>query len=178
DMHILQMFAMRHELGLTERQYTDMPRYTGSALNPPTKRSRRRLARLSDVTAVKYDCCVNSCCCFTGPHAEGESCPFCDEPCFGPNHHARQTFSYLPFAPRLRALYGHHQQSEEMRYRAQQPNHEGSEFNDYTDGKYYHQLHTRRIFIEGHGESVLFFSQDTDVALALSADGFNPFKKK
>ncbi|KAH7097853.1 hypothetical protein BKA62DRAFT_623344, partial [Auriculariales sp. MPI-PUGE-AT-0066] len=178
DIHMLHTFAMRHELGLTERQYTKMSRFQHTAPNPPTKRTCRRLACLSDVNAVKYDCCINSCCCFTGSYAGSQTCPICDEPRFGPQGHARQSFSYLPFTAWLLALFAHRQQSQDMRYRAEQPDRGGSEFNDYTDGSHYRRLRTQHVFIEGHGKSYLFFSKDTDVALALSADGFNPFKKK
>ncbi len=36
-----------------------------------------KISRLSHVTEVSYNCCVNTCCCFTRTHAGLNSCPFC-----------------------------------------------------------------------------------------------------
>src|SRR5258708_21289092 len=35
-----------------------------------------RISKLSHVTEVSYDCCVNTCCCFTRTYTGLDSCPF------------------------------------------------------------------------------------------------------
>ncbi|KAK6980584.1 hypothetical protein R3P38DRAFT_2579849, partial [Favolaschia claudopus] len=42
---------------------------------PSRQRLQTQIAFLSGVVPVKYDCCVDSCCCFTGQYAELEECP-------------------------------------------------------------------------------------------------------
>src|SRR5258707_13485671 len=36
-----------------------------------------RILKLSHVTEVSYNCCLNTCCCFTRTYAVLDSCPFC-----------------------------------------------------------------------------------------------------
>src|SRR5258706_8975034 len=36
-----------------------------------------RMLKLSHVTEVSYDCCLNTCCCLTRTYAGLNSCPFC-----------------------------------------------------------------------------------------------------
>src|SRR5260221_2894454 len=36
-----------------------------------------RILKLSHVAEVSYDCCPNTCCCFTGTCTGLNSCPFC-----------------------------------------------------------------------------------------------------
>jgi hypothetical protein len=64
----------------------------------------RRLAILSGVNPVLYDCCVNSCMAYTRNHSNETHCLFCHEPrCHhGKPHHQ---FSYLPFAARFQGFF-------------------------------------------------------------------------
>src|SRR6202035_830230 len=55
-----------------------------------------RMAILSGVEPVNYDCCVNSCMAYTGKYQHREDCPFCNEPRYTTKRHARRTFMYLP----------------------------------------------------------------------------------
>ena len=41
----------------------------------------RRIASLSQIKTIVYDCCINSCCAFIGTNFKSaQSCPFCHEP--------------------------------------------------------------------------------------------------
>ncbi|KAJ7676134.1 hypothetical protein B0H17DRAFT_1140111 [Mycena rosella] len=64
---------------------------------PSLYQLQSEIAFLLGVNPVKCDCCKRSCCCFAGPYAELEECPYCEEPWFnsaailGPSHPPSQS---------------------------------------------------------------------------------------
>ncbi|KZV97728.1 hypothetical protein EXIGLDRAFT_595860, partial [Exidia glandulosa HHB12029] len=178
DRMLLRAFAMRHSLGLSARQYSLIPQFLEGVYLPSVAHERTRVAQLSHIKSEKYDCCIKSCCCFTGDYADLDQCPFCKASRYTASGAPRKQFSYLPVGPRLVGIYANVLQSERMRYRAQQPNRNGAEFHDFTDGSHYRHLRRKRVFLDGHRQAWMYFSDDCDVALALSTDGFCPFKKR
>src|SRR5258705_12769461 len=52
-----------------------------------------RILKLSHVTEVSYDCCLNMCCCFTGTYAVLNSCPFCKHTWYNSEGHLYKKLS-------------------------------------------------------------------------------------
>jgi hypothetical protein len=106
--------------------------------NPPPslRTTRTQVSALSGVDPVLYDCCVNSCCCFVGPHASAAQCPFCQEAHYDTNRKARSQFTYIPLIARLVALYSNAEISRKMQYRSEHNSQPGI-VTDIFDGSVY-----------------------------------------
>lgn len=141
------------------------------------QRLQTRIAFLSGIKPVCYHCCVSSCCCFTRSYATLEECPFCHESRFDSNHQPRNTFAYLPLAPRLVNMFLNKQQVRHMEYRSTYK-HRNGPAEDVFDGMHYLRLLHTRVTINGKTLPHQFFSQPTDIAIGLSTDGFCPFKRR
>ncbi|KAJ7168387.1 hypothetical protein C8R43DRAFT_817578, partial [Mycena crocata] len=139
---------------------------------------QKRMAFLSGVKPVKYDCCTNSCMCYTEKYATLQRCPFCHESRLDGEGKPRREFQYIPIIPRLVALYTNKKQSETLQtYRAEFVP-EPDKVKDVFDGTHYQQL--LRTFVTLHGKKLnhKFFSDRRDIALGISLDGFAPFKRR
>lgn len=144
---------------------------------PSLYQLQSRIAYLSGVKPVYYDCCINSCCCFVGPYATLDKCPYCDENCRGSDGKRRNAYPYLPIIPRLVNMFLDKDMCEKLRYRSQYPFHPDGVYDVFDSEQYRHLLHTRPVI----GDDVLphtFFSHDNDIAMGISTDGFGPFKKR
>jgi len=129
-----------------------------------------------------------SCCCFVGPFANLQQCPYCKLDRNRPNGTPYKTFSYIPLIPQLSALFSSEEQVETMQYRARyfEPSNdpardgraEQGKIKDVFDGRHYKKLLNSFLDIEGHSTNHKFFSDRRDIALGLSSDGFAPFKKR
>src|SRR5258705_9038326 len=64
-----------------------------------------RISKLSHVTEVSYDCCLNTCCCFTRTYAALNSCPFCKHAWYNLEGHSYKKYKYLPIEPRIKSLF-------------------------------------------------------------------------
>ncbi|KAF7334087.1 hypothetical protein MVEN_02314400 [Mycena venus] len=136
-----------------------------------------RIAFLSGIKPVKYHCCKRSCCCFVGLYEALDTCPYCDEPRYDSRRRPRATFDYLPLIPRLKALFADSDMCEELRYRAHYKS--GTEnISDIFDSLHYRRLRKRNVRANGTVFEHLFFDQDTDIAMGLSADRVCPFKNR
>src|SRR5258708_27224329 len=60
-----------------------------------------RISKLSHVTEVSYDCCPNTCCCFTRTYAGLNSCPFCKHALYNSEGHSYKKYKYLPIEPQI-----------------------------------------------------------------------------
>ena len=141
------------------------------------KVARTRVEFLAVFKPVHYDCCVSSCCCFVGPHAELSNCPYCNQPRFNSKGHARKRFTYVPLIPRLVAYYKNHAFARDLQYRSQF-RHEAGVVKDVMDSRNYSRLRETYVTVNGHVQPYKYFSDDRDIALGLSTDGFCPFKRR
>jgi len=117
---------------------------------------KRKVRELSGVDSIVFDMCINTCVAFTGPFAELEICPKCNEDRYDPlvlaSSHGkkkvpRQKFHTIPLGPQLQALRRSPQASIKMRYRqqrteeilaeVQQNGGRINEFDDYCHGRDY-----------------------------------------
>lgn len=138
-----------------------------------------RAARLSGFQPQRFDCCINSCCAFTGPHESKTTCPYCAEPRHNAAGKPRQTFIYLPIIPRLKAFLASKPMAEEMTYcNKEQHKHTPGVIRDVMDSENYRTLLTKQVTVDGKQLDHKFFEDPRDVALGLSTDGFAPFKRR
>ncbi|KAF8154332.1 hypothetical protein K438DRAFT_2077030 [Mycena galopus ATCC 62051] len=101
DLAILRAFALKTEDNLTNATFDKLPFTFPDSYIPTLKVTKARIEFLAAFKPIPYDCCPNSCCCYVGPHAEENKCPYCNEPRFKSNGKARKTFTYVPLIPRL-----------------------------------------------------------------------------
>lgn len=147
------------------------------------KVTKARAEFLAAFKPVPYDCCINTCCCYVGPHAKLEQCPYCKEPRYRPNpdpdapKRPRKRFTYVPLIPRLTAFYKSQSMIEKLRYR-HVFNHEDGIIKDIMDGKHYARLRAQNVVVDGKQLLHKFFSDLRDIALGLSTDGFAPFRRR
>jgi hypothetical protein len=87
-------------------------------------------------------------------------------------------FNYLPFIPRLVAMYANPTKAKEMQYRAFEHEHTPGKISDIFDSYIYRRLLGERVVIKGSNASHIYFSDPRDVALGLSTDGFCPFRRR
>ncbi|KAF8155834.1 hypothetical protein B0H34DRAFT_783545 [Crassisporium funariophilum] len=129
---------------------------------------------LSGFKPKLYNCCLNSCCCYIGPHAELKSCPYCSEDHFKADGQPCKCFMYIPIIPRLKAFAANTKIATSMKYHSEYksiPNIVA----EIPNGAHYSKLRKTRVKI---GNKVLdhqYFSDPLDVALGLLSDGFAPF---
>ncbi|KAM5545162.1 hypothetical protein V8D89_001273, partial [Ganoderma adspersum] len=177
DHQLLRTFAYQVKHKLTEEALAEIPTAFGLDELPSFQRIRARVAFLAGISPEKYNCCVNSCITYTGPHAELDACPYCKEPCYDSYNAPRRQFTYLPFIDRLTAMHANEARAEEMDYRM---NFDADEdvIQDIFDSEIYCNLCSQDVAIDGHGVGHKFFSDDHDIALGLSTDGFAPWRRR
>ena len=143
---------------------------------------------LADITGVKAfvnDMCINSCIAFTGPYADLEQCPECQEHRYdqiqftrssGRVKAPRAVFNTIPIGPQLQALYRNPQTATKLHYRYERTQQILEElrrtdgvpdaYNDILSGEaYLEACRTRRI-------------DKNDILLIFSIDGAQLYEKK
>ncbi len=134
------------------------------------------MAILSGVQCRVIDCCVKSCCAFTGKFSELKECPYCKEARYNSFKKPRNTFKYIPLIPQLQALYGGEESARRMRFRSEH-DHTAGGYTDIFDGKLYQQLLKKHVVVDGKELPHKFFEDPCDIALQIVTDGFQIFKK-
>ena len=124
DHAICQAFSYKVSNHTTDNDFAKLPyAFPSEPPLPKLNRVRSRVAYLSGIKPEFYDCCPNSCCCYTGAHKNLQDCPYCKEPWFRRDGKPRKKFTYIPLIPRLIAFAGNKQLSEKMKYRAHEHEH-------------------------------------------------------
>jgi hypothetical protein len=144
---------------------------------PSLSQLQSEITFISGLKPELYDCCKDSCCCFVGVYADLDKCPFCEQPRYDSRGRTRATFHYIPLIPRLQALFTDKNMCEELLYRARFTSNFGK-ISDIFDSLHYRRLRRRHVRVEDEILYHLFFDQDTDIAMGLSADGVCPFKNR
>ncbi|VDC05579.1 unnamed protein product [Peniophora sp. CBMAI 1063] len=178
---ILRHYAFKVKHHLTDRAWKDLPTTFRKEDIASIKTARAKIAELSHFRPVLYDCCVDSCAAFTGPHAALEHCPVCKKDRYagaGPNRRPRKRFRYLPIIPRLEALAGSRSAAEKRTYRAHGHKPEDDKIKDYMDSEHYQHLQRTNVIIDGKVLPHRYFQNPRDTALGISTDGFAPFRKR
>lgn len=178
EMRAIRAHNFKVDTELGARVYDKLPRAFPELSGLPSRRLlQTQIAFLSGVKPVPYDCCVNSCCCYTDSYEPLDRCPYCEESRRDSSGRARNTFQYLPLIPRLVNLFQDPAMAAKLDYRSEYRPVEGT-VGDIFDGSHYHRLCRTKVTIEGETLPHKFFSQSTDLALGASTDGFGPFKRR
>lgn len=181
DLDDIEAFNYKVNTNQTDAAFSKLPRGFRRLANlMSVDKLQRRIAFLSGVKPRLYDCCVNSCCCFTRQYEKLSHCPFCHEPRHDRAGKPRNTFSYIPLLPRFKDWFRNPELVDKLRYRADYktdgPNADCDDIMDIFDGTHYFDLLDRNVTIADTTLPHRFFSEDDDIALGLSFDGFCPFK--
>ncbi|KAJ3501992.1 hypothetical protein NLJ89_g9087 [Agrocybe chaxingu] len=78
DRAICRAFSFKLQTHLTDKGYAKAP--LAFQCNPPLPKIdalHARVAFLAGFKPERYDCCPNSCCCYTGPREPLKTCPHC-----------------------------------------------------------------------------------------------------
>lgn len=160
------------------RTFAKLERTFPAARIPSWDSCQQYVADLSGFEPQVYDCCIDSCCCFVGVHADATDCPFCKKSRFNANGKRRQEFVYLPIIPRLKKLFSNVHKATQLRYRASEHHHDPNTVKDVFDASVYRSLLGKRVTVDGKPMKHSYFDQATDVALGISTDGMAPFKRR
>ena len=142
---------------------------------------QKKIAALSGLKPKYTDCCINSCCCYTGPWKDHNRCPFpeCQEPRFDKFGKPRKQFQYLPIIPRLKAFFLDQEMAGKMQYRHKLTKKlPRDKVTDVFDGSLYNELHQKHVKVNGKDLPHEYFSDARDITLGLSLDGVAPFKNR
>jgi hypothetical protein len=122
-----------------------------------------------------YDCCSNSCVCFTGEFESLTACPLCSEQRYNGQQKAWNRFCYIPIIPHLQAMFRDRDVIELLRYRLQ---HEAdpNRIDDVWDGANLWELLNKKIEFNGQVQNYTYGELDTDIFLALTCDGISVHK--
>ncbi|KAI0758440.1 hypothetical protein BC629DRAFT_1444119 [Irpex lacteus] len=124
DLAYLRLFALKTETHLKGSIYEKLKFAFPTSPVPSWKQCQSRASRLSGYEPQQLDCCVKSCCCFTGPHADLNACPYCTSSRYDAHGRPRQVFLYFPIIPRLKAFLANVELATRMRYRAHEHVHD------------------------------------------------------
>jgi hypothetical protein len=140
---------------------------------------RSRANFLAGFTAEVYDCCPNSCLCYTGPHSDATSCVYCGLSRYHGQGKPRKRFTYIPLIPRLQAFCTNAEIATRMQYRHQSESDAiPGVIRDVFDGAHYKALKSKIVQIDKKTFQHRYFDGSQDIALGLSTDGFAPFNKR
>ncbi len=134
--------------------------------------AKEKLNQLVDIKLNHIDMCRNSCCAFTGIYENDSICHFCSleryviSNNFKKAQKSYKTAIYIPLLDRFRIQYADSKRANKLRYRSQREECDDG-YSDIFDGDLYKEL-------VGEG----FFSDERDIALIGSTDGYQIFRQK
>ncbi|KAI0052946.1 hypothetical protein FA95DRAFT_1462458, partial [Auriscalpium vulgare] len=180
DLGILRAFALKVGDNLSASTFNKFQYAFPDAGVGSYDKAKSRIAFLSGFKAVHYDCCVNSCVCYTGPHEDRSQCPKCKEPRLDARGQPRKQFSYQPLIPRLRALFANRDYAACMKYRAHEhaSARQAGTTSDVFDSGHYRSLLTKPVVVGDKTCNHTYFADPRDIALGFATDGFAPFRKR
>ena len=172
----LWAFAFKTEENLLDKSFEHLHQ-TFPELNLESfKVTKLHVQFLTSFKPVLYDCCINSCCYFIGPHKDDQECSYCLEARFNTQGKPHKWSTYIPLIPRLVTYFKNSLLVNQMKYWhlfQTNPNSTTDIFN----GSNYNTLHKTLVSIGGENQRHKYFEDPQDIALRLSTDDFAPFKK-
>ena len=179
DLEILRPFSFKITNNLTASSFDQMSYIYSKAGAKNLANTRSHVRALSRFEPVKFVCCINSCICYTGPHADLDECPNCKTSRLDESGRARRTFSYIPLIPRLCALMSNRTYATQLQYRADEhaKTRRPGMTTDIFDGLHYRSLLGERVVVGDQTHAHNYFSDHRDIALGFATDGFAPFKR-
>src|SRR5260370_28630087 len=112
------MFQLMREGKLSRKTHAKLTTFWGNRIHiDSTYKIYCCIAQLSNIKPNIFDCCINSCCTFTGSEYESAmSCPYCHESRFDECNRSRNTFEYIPLMSRIQLMFLNTTLIEKMRY--------------------------------------------------------------
>jgi len=177
DRKMCRLYAWKLATHTTDAGMDSLPRALGDEL-PSLYYMRERIRFLSGVEPQYYDCCVQSCCAFTGPNETLSHCPYCKEARWREDGKPRKIYVYIPLIPRLVGFAQNLHFVELMQYRARHSaSYREGEMHDFFDRDHYRNLCKRFVHV-GQSLAHKFFNDARDIALGASSDGFAPHRRR
>ncbi|KAI0087702.1 hypothetical protein BDY19DRAFT_892183, partial [Irpex rosettiformis] len=177
DLRYLRPFALKVDSHMPGNTFAKLP-YAFPASSVPTwKACQQHAANLSGFNPQVYDCCINSCCCFVGVHADAMECTYCTSSRYDAHGKRRQEFVYLPIIPRLKTLFANAELSSKLRYRSEHK-HTADTIRDIFDSKIYRSLLGKKVVVSSKELVHTYFQDDRDLAVGVSTDGIAPFRHR
>ncbi|KAI0749181.1 hypothetical protein C8Q80DRAFT_1100695, partial [Daedaleopsis nitida] len=178
DLSHLRPFALKVDTYMTGTTFAKLQFAFPESHVETWKCIQSRVAQLSGIQPVLYDCCPNSCMCFVGPHATLSTCTHCNEGRYRADGTPRSRFLYIPFTPRLKALFSNRTAGQRMLYRAREHISKPGIISDVMDSTHYHTLCQSKVRVDDKDLPHQYFDDPRDVALGLSTDGFAPHRRR
>ena len=94
DMAFLRQFAFKVDTHITNATFNKLKYVFPDAGVTSLKITQAWAAFLAAFKPVAYNCCINSCCCFVGPHKDHQKCPYHNKPCYNKSGKPRKQFTY------------------------------------------------------------------------------------
>ena len=135
----------------------------------------RILERASKLSVEIYDCCVNSCICFTGGLELLTTRPLCGEPRHDQRRKTRNRFRCIPIIPRLQSMFRDSHTAQMFLYRLQREV-DPDRIEDVWDSMVLQELLNTNVAIEGQAREYRYGELDTNVFLAFPCDGISIHK--
>ncbi|GET53357.1 transposase domain-containing protein [Rhizophagus irregularis DAOM 181602=DAOM 197198] len=170
----LRLLDLKCKHNFTNNAFTNILNLIGGGLGEGSTLylAKQRLNRLVDLKLNHVDMCKNSCCAFTGIYINDVTCRFCNLERYIISNNSKKpqepqkTAMYFPLLERFRIQYADSERALKLRYRSQREECD-DEYSDIFDGDLYKEL-----VEEG------FFSDERDIALIGSTDGYQIFRQK
>ncbi|KAE9392019.1 hypothetical protein BT96DRAFT_831184 [Gymnopus androsaceus JB14] len=175
EISLLRHFALKVETHMSDDTFASLAFAFPS--DPPAswKVTKKRAEWLARFRPVVYDCCINSCLCYVGPHAEKQVCSYFKEPRYRPDSSTpRKRFTYVPIIPRLQGYYRSLSMIDKLRYRASFKEKTNGDIHDVFDCRHYKRLKKTKVYVQGKEMPYNHFADPHDIAMGLSTDGFAP----
>ena len=139
----------------------------------------RRLAVLSGIEPLYFDCCSNSCIAYTGDYELLDQCPLCSRTRFreGMQRTPPRQFCYISLIPRLQNLFSNQNTIEELLYQHKYETKAGI-ISDVFDGEHYQNLTRTRVTVDGKKLAHKYFSGKHDIAFSVCLDGYLLYKRR
>ena len=174
DLPTIRLFAFKLDMGLTERAFSALLTIFPDQHILSWKVMCSRVQFLSGFQPVCYDCCPNSCICYTAQYKSLENCPQCGTAQFQDGK-PQKYFEYLPLIPCLCSMVVNQWIALAMRYRAEYQLNTNN-ISDIFNGGLYKELLRTCVIVGGEKMPFNHFLDPRDIALGCSADNFAPHK--
>ena len=174
----LRLLELKCRHNFTNNAYTDiLDLIGGEGDSEKTEKTTLYLAKgklneLVDIKLNYIDMCKDSCCAFTGIYVNDLTCRLCGLGRYTTSDNSnkapkpQKSAIYIPLLDRFRIQYANSERAVKLRYRSQREECDDG-YSDIFDGNLYKEL-----VEEG------FFTDERDIALIGSTDGYQIFRQK
>ena len=107
ELHSLALFDLCAEHSITRdahRAYLEVINSSETIQKTKTwdpRTTQKLVSKMTQIEAIAYDCCINSCMCFTGKYATLQVCKICSKSWRNQKNQPFKIFSYLPIILRI-----------------------------------------------------------------------------